>query len=290
MTEKTLTADERLAIQVYTDRHIGRYAAIFGIANFLVVVAAIWTMYGMVGRELEGAVAEVARQATDAADSRVNDYISTLRVETDRVTRNASDRVDKAIEDVSKAIEGISFLLGQLEDTKQRARQMEAEFANLEKSFIVLGSKDQINNAARLIEAVGDSSTLEANLVKIGLRLDKHASGINWLNNRVRGVDGGSLRIVMGRTSPADTPWQDYTSSNGVFVRVDTSAAGFTTTPIYFTSLGGTSSHWVVSGTTSIYEPTPTSFSIYVTAEPYAKATDLARSQDWHVNWIAIGR
>ena len=48
------------------------------------------------------------------------------------------------------------------------------------------------------------------------------------------------------------------------YLDVDTSAGKFTSTPRYFTTLGGNSSHWATTGATSIYNATPTGFRVYV--------------------------
>jgi hypothetical protein len=43
-----------------------------------------------------------------------------------------------------------------------------------------------------------------------------------------------------------------------------TPAAGFGSTPMSFTSLGGNTSHWRTTGATSIYNATPTGFRVHV--------------------------
>jgi len=106
-----------------------------------------------------------------------------------------------------------------------------------------------------------------------------------------------SSLIARGSTPVGNTAWQQYfvpgggLFEQGVFVDVDTSSGGFTTTPIYITSIGGWSSHWGTTGATSIYTPTPTGFRVYVrfsTGEPITPA--LANQLGWHINWIAVPR
>jgi hypothetical protein len=96
--------------------------------------------------------------------------------------------------------------------------------------------------------------------------------------------------IARGSTPVGNTAWQEY--SGGVFVDVDTSSAGFTTTPIYITSLGGRSDHWWTTGATSIYLPTPTGFRVYVRWSTGGSLTPLtpevANQLGWHINWIAV--
>jgi hypothetical protein len=95
--------------------------------------------------------------------------------------------------------------------------------------------------------------------------------------------------IARGSTPVGNTAWQQYPGGEGVFLDVDTSSAGFTTTPIYITSIGGTTHHWATTGATSIYIPTPTGFRVYVrysTGGPLTPA--IANQYGWHINWIAV--
>lgn len=98
-----------------------------------------------------------------------------------------------------------------------------------------------------------------------------------------------SIKIASGSTTPGSTNWQPYGSNTGVYLDVDTSPSRFTTTPKYFASLGGSSSHWATTGVTSIYTPSPTGFRVYVR---WSNGTNLtpaqANSFQWHVNWVGM--
>lgn len=99
---------------------------------------------------------------------------------------------------------------------------------------------------------------------------------------------GAPFRMGVGKTPSGSTAWQVY-GTNGIFVDVDTTAAGFVKTPLYVTALHGTSSHWATTGGTSVYQPTPTGFRIYVKwsdSSPLTPAT--ANSCGWHIQWIGI--
>ena len=100
-----------------------------------------------------------------------------------------------------------------------------------------------------------------------------------------------TAQIARGSTPVGNTAWQQYPSGDGVFVNVDTSSAGFTTTPIYITSLGGRSDHWFTTGATSIYVPTATGFRVYVRYANGGSLTPaIANQNGWHINWIAVPR
>lgn len=98
-----------------------------------------------------------------------------------------------------------------------------------------------------------------------------------------------STRIVSGNTPPGNTNWQVDTPK-GIVLDVDTSVAGFTATPQYFTSIGGKSSHFATTGATSIYRPTNTGFRVYVRwADGNVLTPDDANGHDWHINWLGVG-
>jgi hypothetical protein len=103
-------------------------------------------------------------------------------------------------------------------------------------------------------------------------------------------VGGGiSIKICSGSTTPGSTNWQPYSGNTGVYLDIDTSAGKFTTTPKYFTSLGGNLSHWATTGATSIYDATPTGFRVYVRWSNGSALTPAqANSFQWHVNWLAV--
>jgi acetyl-CoA carboxylase carboxyltransferase component len=97
-----------------------------------------------------------------------------------------------------------------------------------------------------------------------------------------------TTRIASGRTVPGSTAWQVY-ASNGIFLDVNTTAAHLTGTPVYVTSIGGTSSHWATTGATSIYFATATGFRVYVRWVDNAPITPAtANGFQWHINWIAM--
>lgn len=98
-----------------------------------------------------------------------------------------------------------------------------------------------------------------------------------------------TTRIASGRTNPGATAWQQYPGGAGIFVDVNTTAAHLTGTPVYVTSIGGTSHHWATTGATSIYSATATGFRVYVRYADGGPLTPaVANGFQWHINWIAM--
>jgi hypothetical protein len=100
---------------------------------------------------------------------------------------------------------------------------------------------------------------------------------------------GICVRMGSGSTEPGATNWKPYGNNTGIYLDVDTSACGFTSTPKYFTTIGGRSNHWSTTGATSIYLATPTSFRVYVRFSNGATLTPAyAHARGWHINWFGI--
>jgi hypothetical protein len=101
---------------------------------------------------------------------------------------------------------------------------------------------------------------------------------------------GKDTKTASGRTTPGATNWQAERSTT-IYVDVDTSAAGFTTTPVYVTSIGGDSNHWRTTGGSSVYAATATGFRVFlrwdrISVNEEALTPADANNYKWHINWI----
>ncbi|HLL03629.1 MAG TPA: S8 family peptidase [Myxococcaceae bacterium] len=129
---------------------------------------------------------------------------------------------------------------------------------------------------AQVASALVDNSTL--NLV-----VNPGAGSANRLLYSAFIGGGGGATVCKGST-PAGVGWQQY-SDEGIYLDVDTASCGFSSTPLYFTSLGGVTWHWMAKGATSIYSETPSGFRVYI-YYPGMTPT-LANQLGWHLNWQA---
>jgi len=102
-------------------------------------------------------------------------------------------------------------------------------------------------------------------------------------------TDGGSnLRMYTGHSPSNGTGWVQY-SPDGLYIDVSIAACGFSAAPQLFTSLVGSSSHWSVTGVTSIYSKTATGFRIYVRVAGGSITVAQANTWNWHISWFAVG-
>lgn len=96
------------------------------------------------------------------------------------------------------------------------------------------------------------------------------------------------MRVTKIATGTSTSDWQVYDQS-GITIVVDTSSAGFSQAPQYFTSLGGDSNMWKVVGITSIYKASQTSFQIYLKwADGSTLAPTYAKARNWKISWVGI--
>jgi len=95
---------------------------------------------------------------------------------------------------------------------------------------------------------------------------------------------------IAGSAPDEDTKWKNYDNEHGtIYIDVKSKKAGFTTTPYYFTSLGGSSSHYKTLGVSSIYQATPGGFRVYI-RDPNRPnlSKDFAEEKGWHVIWLGL--
>jgi hypothetical protein len=99
---------------------------------------------------------------------------------------------------------------------------------------------------------------------------------------------GGKSQICSGSTT-AGADWLVW-GTTALVMTVNTSGCGFTSTPKYFTSVGGAGSHFELVGASAIYSPTPTGFTIYIRKNDESLLTPAdAVAGGWFINWQAIG-
>jgi hypothetical protein len=99
---------------------------------------------------------------------------------------------------------------------------------------------------------------------------------------------GGLSAICSGSTSPG-VGWQVYDGLT-IYLQINTSSCGYTTTARYFTSVGGTGSQFELTGVNAIYAPTPTGFQVYVQKNSLSALTPSdAIAGQWFINWQSIG-
>ena len=109
---------------------------------------------------------------------------------------------------------------------------------------------------------------------------------------------GTEQRIATGTTPTTGAGWVQYTNTTfsgnrGVYIDVNTAGAGFTTTPFYFTSIGGSideSGSWLLTGVNSIYSATASGFRIFIHSEGEDLTPAIMSTRGWYIRWMGVGQ
>jgi ribosomal protein S11 len=121
---------------------------------------------------------------------------------------------------------------------------------------------------------------------------DPDKAAANEYKTNYIAVDASSTSkgACAGRTSENDWREIERTSEHddGIYVDVDTSKCGFEATPVYVTSLHGTSSHWSSTGSSELYSPTATGFRIYIATTNSVVKNENYKEWKWQIEWVAV--
>ena len=165
---------------------------------------------------------------------------------------------------------------------------------------------DTLTLDGRLLKKIRGAG--EGKLQQSTLPLPPLSSGQHTLTIITRGGDGHYIdylklssaqkkqkeepvKMARGSTTASNTTWQQYEigkSDQGIFIDIDTSAAGFTKTPKYFTALAGEGDLSKVKGIHAIYNPSPTGFRLYLYQPQPQLTPQIANDQKWQVHWMAV--
>ncbi|MFT5778147.1 MAG: hypothetical protein ACI837_001103 [Crocinitomicaceae bacterium] len=112
--------------------------------------------------------------------------------------------------------------------------------------------------------------------------------GTVQLEGPVQENTGSRSYICSGNTTPG-IGWTVF-SPTTITLSIVTNGCGYSSSARYFTSVQGSGSQYVLTGTTAIYAASPTGFTIYarhVDGSPLTPAD--ATANGWYINWVSIG-
>jgi len=157
----------------------------------------------------------------------------------------------------------------------------------------ISGNAANITGIAAIANGGTGASTAAAALTNLGAAAINHPHNIAQISDIGTTANsislGNNFKIGWGIS---DNQWLDYGSLNTIWKNIDTSSAGFSKPPIYFTSIYGNSSHWMSLGHSSIYAPTANGFIIHITIpnheNRYIITPSLAAQYNWRIAWLGI--
>ena len=116
-----------------------------------------------------------------------------------------------------------------------------------------------------------------------GMEAESHKWQIAWVGSEDPQTSGQSTSawntyVPSGRSA-------SQKAKQALYVDVDSSAGKYPRTPTYVTAVSGHSHHWMVTGAASIYDPSKSSFRMYL---DNTQSAAFANSFDWKVTFIAF--
>ena len=155
------------------------------------------------------------------------------------------------------------------------------------------------------------SSTLNTKVMNLENTSSSQSTSLSAVATRVTGLENKQTKIVnpptgslkpegclitcVGSSGQGSTSWGSYRS--GVWVEVDMTECGFTSTPVITASVEG--GHYHMYMTQAVYRATSTRFTMHMRGWVTTSATSSfpdwgtpasnAASYNWHVNWSATG-
>lgn len=206
-------------------------------------------------------------------------------------SQSVAPRQDTGLQDQLAALQA------QIHPLQEKIRALEQRHELLSQQRAARGDQDDTALAAaiqRLAPEILAATLKNAIHVdasgRVGIGTANPEAPLHVVGNLLGAATGSAseaLRIAVGQLDPKTTRWVQY-ATGGIYVDIDTSSAGFSSTPLYFTSLGGHTNNWLAQGATSIYYPTPQGFRVHVSYPELTVAK--AKEWGWYINWIAVGR
>ena len=117
----------------------------------------------------------------------------------------------------------------------------------------------------------------------------KSGPEVQIVNGEEENSDQKCAKVCSGSTGRASTAFKDYSDGKNVYLDVDMSECGFAKIPNVVISVEGSSHHWNVLGSSSVYNTTPTTFRVYLNNGNAGLNKSLLDDKKWNIEWIAVG-
>ena len=119
--------------------------------------------------------------------------------------------------------------------------------------------------------------------------LSRDTAKLQIVNGEEENSDQKCAKVCSGSTGRASTAFKDYSDGKNVYLDVDMSECGFAKIPNVVISVEGSSHHWNVLGSSSVYNTTPTTFRVYLNNGNAGLNKSLLDDKKWNIEWIAVG-
>jgi len=204
--------------------------------------------------------------------------LSSMQVKVEQIEKQNA-RLFTSLEKVNERITNESNeVTAAFKTTQNNLKKLNTGIGDLESSFQARGKTFKT-----------DMASLRTSIANIDAKVEKANKEVVVVSGEASNGHAKCVKVCAGTTGRDTTNWLDHSSYRGVYSDVDMTSCGFVKVPTVTTSIEGTSNHWVVTGTSSVYNVQPSKFRIFLYDTHSDPRRGVARSRKWNVEWIAVG-
>jgi len=193
-------------------------------------------------------------------------------------------KVDEIAKENSEITTSLKIAHWQIKDNAEIQKELKNSFASTRKEME--HTKASIGHLES--QLTKEIAHVETSVEKTNSRIDKMDKEVKVISGEEKDGYGKCAKVCAGTTGRSTSNWVNH-SSNGIRLGVDIKHCGFIKTPTITTSIEGSSSHWIATGTSSIYHASTSGFTIYLRGTEANPRGGRAKAWNWNVEWIAVG-
>jgi len=192
-----------------------------------------------------------------------------------------------SIQSVASLNEAVSDFVLQLAEVSTSLSEVKRNQVQIKQALDSL-EQNVLNLEQERISVIDEKITdLSTSLALTNAKIDDTRDEVLIVSGEEAAGNAKCMKVCAGSTGRTTTDWTNY-SSRAVYIDVDISDCGFKTVPTVTTAVEGAGNHWLATGTSSIYNTSPSAFRIYINNNDNPQ-NGKAEIWKWNVEWIAVG-
>jgi len=177
--------------------------------------------------------------------------------------------------------------MASLEELTNLVQQLQRQVIEYRQDILLV--ENNLINTQKELEQT--KQKLQESQIQQNGNLETQIQRFNTLIDKLKNSEGKTLKFACGSTEPGNTQWEQR-HPDVIAVDIDTSSAGFSEEPYYFTSIRGNSGHWATTGATSIYPSENKGWNEgFTIILHFVREITPAQANEckWHIQWLAVG-
>jgi len=193
-----------------------------------------------------------------------------------------------SIQSVASLNEAVSDFVLQLAEVSTSLSEVKRNQVQIKQALDSL-EQNVLNLEQERISVIDEKITdLSTSLALTNAKIDDTRDEVLIVSGEQAAGNEKCMKVCAGSTGRSTTDWINY-ATYGLYYDVDISDCGFKTVPTVTTAVEGTSTHWRSTGTSSIYNTSPSAFRMYLENSSHNPQNGKAENYKWNIEWIAVG-